>query len=985
MIFNGVFVLESGATEVDKSSAAESVDAAETSQPLEDESVVREDSVTAVDEDGNITEVGDTDGTVEDAESDQPALKAKSRMAAPAAKSSTVYVVNFNTKSNATTSYTEYGTGEAGYTNGDYGADAAYLGTSGNKIKFMMSGVVGLVNKSEVQLISLSKAKVVSGYYVSGGRLIHGIVCDMTTPGYRTTLDNGKAPSYLKSGVTYYSYDGHYFYKDYATMLSDYKSNTRSHSVNPNDPYYNYYQYLPMRSTTAYSSSEMKSMINSKVSSSSKMYNSGSSFVTNQNTYGVNALLMAGIAANESAWGTSTIAKEKNNLFGLNAVDESPYASADKFKSVSYCIQDFANGWLSQGYLYPKDWRYYGAFLGNKGGGLNVKYASDPYWGEKAANMAYSLDKAKGSKDYDRYTIGVVGTVGSGDSYVNVRNKATTSSSSKVLYNTGSTSNYPVALLSSEKTGSFYKIQSDGVLNGSRTALSSSSGKYDFDKMYAYIYADYVLPVNDGTSTPGEDPEPATLSSIAVTKAPTKTTYTEGEEFNASGMKVTATWSDGSKTDVTGSVTYSKTALKTSDKSVKISYTSGGVTKTTSQSITVKAKATVESVEINPSEVKMERGSSQTFGVAVKGNNDPPLTVSWSVSGSTSEDTCIDENGKLTVAGDEKSDTLTVTAVSTYDENKMAMATVSVVDKPSVDVDTEEPVTVERNDEETGITVSAEFGEGINAEDVKLTVETIDEAADAYQDLIKPVADKTILGVYDVTLSKTSESITLTFDVGSEYEGKDVTVIHYADHSADAAAGEGDAAESGEGFMETYPSTVEAGKVTVTLTSLSPVVLAINEPAGGTVDGNGDGNTGDGSGSAIVKPDGDTVTEDDSLTGDQNGNESTDNGSSDNGQSSDTVQNGELTGDTSDDKDQTGNDTNKDSDNGSQQKEEAKEETSSGDQNGTDEQQASAQNDESAATGDSFYMGMWIMLMTASALGAVSVLLTRKKKAGSRR
>lgn len=37
--------------------------------------------------------------------------------------------------------------------------------------------------------------------------------------------------------------------------------------------------------------------------------------------------------------------------------------------------------------------------LGNKGFGLNLKYASDPYWSIKAAKYAYDLDKA--SNNYD--------------------------------------------------------------------------------------------------------------------------------------------------------------------------------------------------------------------------------------------------------------------------------------------------------------------------------------------------------------------------------------------------------------------------------------------------------------------------------------------------------------------------------------------------------------------------------------------------------
>ena len=73
-----------------------------------------------------------------------------------------------------------------------------------------------------------------------------------------------------------------------------------------------------------------------------------------------------------------------------------PGESADTFSSVQACIEDFACGWMSQSYLDPSSSTYSGGFLGNKGSGLNVKYASDPYWGEKAANIAYNLDQAAG-------------------------------------------------------------------------------------------------------------------------------------------------------------------------------------------------------------------------------------------------------------------------------------------------------------------------------------------------------------------------------------------------------------------------------------------------------------------------------------------------------------------------------------------------------------------------------------------------------------
>ena len=70
----------------------------------------------------------------------------------------------FNTKGSAVTEYTEYNTGYEGYTNGMYGADAAYLGYENGKVKFMLSGVIGLVSTDEVQVIDLNQASSISYY-----------------------------------------------------------------------------------------------------------------------------------------------------------------------------------------------------------------------------------------------------------------------------------------------------------------------------------------------------------------------------------------------------------------------------------------------------------------------------------------------------------------------------------------------------------------------------------------------------------------------------------------------------------------------------------------------------------------------------------------------------------------------------------------------------------------------------------------------------
>ena len=110
-----------------------------------------------------------------------------------------------------------------------------------------------------------------------------------------------------------------------------------------------------------------------------------------------------------------------------------------------------------------------------------------------------------------------------------------------------------------------------------------------------------------------------TLSSIAITTAPTKTTYTEGETFDATGMVVTATYSDESTDDVTALCTWTPDgALTTSDAEITVSYTENAVTKTTTQDITVNAY-------VQPTDVEITLNNA-FFGSAGTGNiNDASL------------------------------------------------------------------------------------------------------------------------------------------------------------------------------------------------------------------------------------------------------------------------------------------------------------------------------------------------------------------------
>lgn len=665
---------------------------------LQSEHVSGQDHITSMDDEGNITDADSSAKLIEN-----PAGPNKSRSGEP-------QVVNFRTKNNEITEFIEQETANPGYTNGAYGADAVYLGSANGKYKFMLSGVVGWVKEDEVQVVNLSQAKAVSCYEVKDGKLLHHIVQDMTTPGYATSLNNGPAPSYLETGTVYYSYDGHYFYTDYGIMVQDYRADQRTNSVNPQEPYYNYFQYLPMRSQSAYTAEELNKVLDTIVKPDSKMKNIGEALVENQNTYGVQGLLMAGIAANESNWGKSSISQKKNNLFGLNATDAAPGENASQYSSVEACIKDFAKGWISEGYLYPEDYRYHGGFLGNKASGLNVKYASDPYWGEKAANIVWRLDSAMGEKDANAHTLAVKEMIPGKHLSVNVRKER--SASSTRLYKTGKAANYVVLLREEEPQEGFYEIQSDAVLDKGRNTVVKKNGAYHFDSMYAYMSADYLTvvspkqtgeqqqeqnqeenqeqlpqePENEGENIPAEK----TLDSIRIVNPPAKTVYTEGEVFAAEGMKVMAKWSNGTENDISTEIIYLQKPLQLSDTELRIQYTYEGVTKEVIQKITVSPKVEIKpaALFITPDTVELKPGESQQFQAEIK--NQEMSELLWEVLGNQSAQTVVDSNGKLTLGQDETADKLLVRVSLKADAGITTDAMITLMKSPESEGSKEE-------------------------------------------------------------------------------------------------------------------------------------------------------------------------------------------------------------------------------------------------------------------------------------------------------
>ena len=398
------------------------------------------------------------------------------------------------------------------------GVDGAHIETVYNNygwnVKVKIGNFTGWIRQTTYEIVPITWVKSSSSYTVTSSYIKHNYVNKIqeTYTGTRGSVI-GPKPSMLDAG-TYYSYDGHYFYKDIKTMIKDYKAGNFNNSVNKDKEYFNYYMYLSNHTRTNYSSINIDKYIRENLGYTgdvygstagggrSKLYGMGTFFYHAQEAGGANALLSLSLSRNETGNGKSPISINKNNGFGLDAVDSSPGESAKWYATFSSSILGYANKWITYGYAHARDWRYFGPQFGDKGIGMNVKYASDTYWSEKMAANYYAMDAAFGLQDHDYYQLGVV--------VAPVDARADATPSSKFLYT------YPekddAVVIVGEKEGytvkgdaTWYKIVSDINLDANFNELPEGS-KYNWNS-YAYVPAAYVKKINtakDGYKSPND-------------------------------------------------------------------------------------------------------------------------------------------------------------------------------------------------------------------------------------------------------------------------------------------------------------------------------------------------------------------------------------------------------------------------------------------------------------------------------------------------
>ena len=232
------------------------------------------------------------------------------------------------------------------------------------RLPVKISGLSGYMNKSDLVAVS-SDSEFIPHYATDGNYLYHEL-----SP--YTSIRVAPHSSSMAIGKKYYSADGINFENFTAE--------------NP-------FLFRDLRKPTNYTAEELDKVYSLMNIKGSRLTGKGAIFKEAEERYQVNALYLIAHSALESAWGRSQIAKDKNNFFGIAAYDTTPYDSAKSFDNVDKGILGAAK-WIRQNYI--DNGRTY---LGNKSSGMNVLYASDPYWGEKIASIMMTINSKLGEKD----------------------------------------------------------------------------------------------------------------------------------------------------------------------------------------------------------------------------------------------------------------------------------------------------------------------------------------------------------------------------------------------------------------------------------------------------------------------------------------------------------------------------------------------------------------------------------------------------------
>lgn len=118
--------------------------------------------------------------------------------------------------------------------------------------------------------------------------------------------------------------------------------------------------------------------------SGTQLYQDATSFVKAERIYHVNAVFLMGIAAHESAWGTSRRAKEDNNLtgYGVYSNDAKGINKASREEGLLATANTLHERYLSKGGSY---------YEGTSAADINKHYCTDNEWAGAVVTYSYQL------------------------------------------------------------------------------------------------------------------------------------------------------------------------------------------------------------------------------------------------------------------------------------------------------------------------------------------------------------------------------------------------------------------------------------------------------------------------------------------------------------------------------------------------------------------------------------------------------------------
>lgn len=345
------------------------------------------------------------------------------------------------------------------------GREIKYIGSSPEHVILELGGLTFYAKHTEVDLVSAELSPGSDYYEVEQDGVLYHYTYDNISKKVLPKYSIGTAAPSMGIGKKYTSLDGVHFKEMNST-------NTITH--------YPYFQFQSVRQPSSYSGTELDYFITEILKdrqstgavrykdapTKSKLIGLGNYLKAIEETHRVNALFILATAIHESDYGMSGNAQTKNNIFGIQVFDSSP-DKGTMYGRPENSIDAFINEYMNKNYANPLGGYSYGAVLGNKVVGFNVRYASDPHWGSKIAGHMWRIDTFLGKKDYKQADLGRI--IYNGPVGVNVRTSPDPLSAKLFSYKpkdpgTNAAFGYPIVIVD-ETVGSdgfkWYKVISD--------------------------------------------------------------------------------------------------------------------------------------------------------------------------------------------------------------------------------------------------------------------------------------------------------------------------------------------------------------------------------------------------------------------------------------------------------------------------------------------------------------------------------------------